>query len=247
VRAGNEVVLRAVNVDGTHAVVDAANDTGTRLVFISSQAAHGPATAQNPAREVATPHPITAYGRSKLDAETHLRAAARVPWTILRPSAIYGPRDRGFLQLFRLASHGRALLVAPPDTAFTLIHADDAARAVLTAADHAGAIGETFFVGHREPQTADAILRDLSRIFGHPYAPRRIPMFALRAAAAAGDVAWRLGIEPAIDSSRLAELNAGGFVCAVDRASDRIGFTAVTPLPAGLASTLEWYRQQGWV
>ena len=247
VRAGHEDLLRAVNVDGTRAVIDAANDTGTRLLFISSQAAHGPGTRRDPAREDGTPHPMTAYGRSKLAAERHVRADARVPWTILRPSAIYGPRDRGFLQLFRLASRGRFLLVAPPDTAFTLIHADDAARAIVIAADHPGAVGETLFVGHPEPQTADDVLRRLAQVYECPYAPRRVPSVALRALAAAGDIAWRLGIEPMFDSSRLTELHAEGFVCAVDRASDRIGFTAATPLGEGFASTAQWYRREGWV
>jgi nucleoside-diphosphate-sugar epimerase len=246
-RSGSEDVLRAINVDGTRAVIDAANDTGSRLVLISSQAANGPGTPLVPSREDDTPHPLTPYGRSKLAAETHVRADARVPWTILRPSAIYGPRDRGFLQLFRLAARGRFLLVAPPDTAFTLIHVDDAARAVVMAAGNPRAIGETFFIGHPEPQSPDAMLRQLARAFGHPYRPRRVPPFALRAIAAAGDVAWRLGIEPMLDRSRLMELHAEGFVCAVDRASDRLGFTAETPLPAGLESTLRWYRRQGWV
>ena len=153
VRAGNEDVLRAVNVDGTRAVIDAANDTGSRLVFISSQAANGPGTPLVPSREDDTPHPLTPMAAASWRRKTHVRADARVPWTILRPSAIYGPRDRGFLQLFRLAARGRFLLVAPPDTAFTLIHADDAARAVVMAADDPRAIGETFFVGHPEPQS----------------------------------------------------------------------------------------------
>lgn len=246
-RSGNEDVLRAVNVDGTRAVVDAVNDTGARLVFISSLAAAGAGTPERPAREDDVPNPLTAYGRSKLAAEAAVRAEARVAWTILRPSSVYGPRDRGFLPLFRLASRGRFLLVAPPDTAFTLIHADDVARAIVKAADHPGAIGETFFVGHPESQTADALLRHFARAADRPYTPRRVPQFVLRTIAAAGDIAWRLGIEPMLDGSRLAELRAEGFVCAVDRASERIGFTAQTPLAAGLASTLEWYRQQGWL
>ena len=247
VRAGNEDLLRAVNVDGTRAVVDAANATGTRMVFISSQAAHGSGTPAHPAREDGTPHPITPYGRSKLAAEEHIRSAARIPWTILRPSAIYGPRDRGFLQLFKLASRGRFLLVAPPQNAFTLIHVDDAVRAVVDAADHPRAVGETFFVGHPEPQTADAILRQLAQVYGYPYTPRRVPSIAIHALAAAGDLAWRLGVEPMFDSSRRIELNAEGFVCAVDRASERIGFTAATAPAEGLARTAEWYRTERWV
>jgi nucleoside-diphosphate-sugar epimerase len=247
VRAGNEDVLRAVNVDGTRAVIDAVNATGSRLVFISSLAAAGTGTPQRPVREDDAPRPVNAYGRSKLAAELAVRADARGEWTILRPSSVYGPRDRGFLPVFRLATHGRFLLVAAPDTAFTLIHAVDVARAIVIASEHPGAVGGTFFIGHPEPQSTDALLRRFARAVDRPYKPQRVPRFALRAIAAAGDVAWRFGIEPMLDASRLTELQAEGFVCAVGRASERIGFTAETPLEAGLASTLAWYRQHRWL
>lgn len=246
-RSGNEDVMRGVNVDGTRAVVDAANDAGARLIFISSQAAIGAGTPDRPSREDDPPRPLTAYGRSKLAAEQLLRANARVPWTILRPSAVYGPRDRQFLPLFRLASRGRFWLTAPPGTAFTLIAADDVARAVVMAAEDPRAIGQTFFVGHPVPQTSDAILQQLARLFERPYTPTRVPRPALRALAAAGDLAWRFGVAPLVDSARLAELQAEGFVCASDRARDVLGFTAETALPEGLARTLAWYREQHWI
>ena len=246
-RSGNEDVLRAVNVDGTRAVVDAANDTGARLIFISSQAAIGTGTPARPAREDDAPRPLTAYGRSKLAAEELVRADARVPWTILRPSAVYGPRDHQFLPLFRLAARGWFLLTAHPDMAFTLIHADDAARAVVMAAEDSRAIGQSLFLGHSAPQTADALLRQFARAARRPYIPRRVPRVALRVLARAGDLAWRLGVSPILDASRLAELQAEGFVCAVDRAREVLGFTADTPLPDGLARTLQWYREQGWI
>src|SRR5262245_10335220 len=103
VRAPSEAAFMAANVEGTRAVVEAANAVGARLLHISSLAAIGPAPAAAPAREDDAPHPVNGYGRSKLAAEEVVRAAARTPWTIVRPSAVYGPRDRGFLPVFRMA------------------------------------------------------------------------------------------------------------------------------------------------
>ena len=245
--AGNEDVMRAVNVDGTRAIVDAANDAGTRLIFISSQAAIGTGTPDRPSRENDAPRPLNAYGRSKRDAEQHLRAHARVPWTILRPSAIYGPRDRQFLPLFRLALRGWFLLATRPDMAFTLIYAEDVARAVVMAADAPRVAGESLFLGHPDPQTTEALLKQLATLAGRRYTPTRVPRVAVRALAGAGDVAWRFGVAPLIDASRLAELEAEGFVCSCDRARDVLGFTADTAFPDGLARTLRWYREQAWL
>src|SRR5205807_7841411 len=139
-----------------------------------------PGAAARPSREDDLPRPLTAYGRTKLAAENFIRSDASVPWTILRPSAIYGPRDRQLLPLFRAASHGLFWLAARPDTAFTLIDVEDAARAVVMAAENPNAIGGTFFVGHPEPQTASAILGQIAHVVGRTYRPIRVPFVVLR-------------------------------------------------------------------
>ena len=246
-RARTEAEFTAVNVDGTRAVVEAANAAGARVVFISSLAAIGSGTPARPAREDADPRPINAYGRSKLAAEAVVRATASLPWTILRPSAVYGPRDRQFLPLFRLASRGLFLLAAPASTPFTMVYADDVVRAIVMAAETPRAAGQPIFIGHGEPATTADILSNLARTYGRRYAPRRIPRAIIGAAALAGDVAWRLGLQPALDRRRLGEFNAEGFVCAVDRAIDVLGFTAAVPLAEGIERTGRWYRDRGWV
>lgn len=246
-RSVSEEALREINVGGTEAVVEALNAVGSRLVLISSQAAIGSGTSSCPSREDDEPRPLTAYGRTKLAAEASVRTGATVPWTILRPSAAYGPRDRQFLSLYRLARRGYFLLAAAPETMFTLIEAGDAARAVVLAAECDRAVGREFFVGHPDPQSAETVLRELARVVGRTEQPRRVPAAILRAVAFGGEVAWRLGVEPPLDAARLRELRAEGFVCAVDRARDELGFTAVTPLSDGLARTFRWYREQGWI
>ena len=246
-RAPSERAFRAVNVEGTRAVVAAANATGSRLILISSLAAIGPGTPERPTHEDDRPRPLTPYGRSKLASEAVVRSDARVPWTILRPSAVYGPRDRLFLPLARIAARGWFPLVAKPATAFTLIYADDLARAVRMTAEDLRSVGEALFLGHPEPQTAWGILRQLAQAVGKPFRPLRVPPLVLRAVALAGEASWRLGLAPVVDVARLAELRAEGWVCAVDRARAAIEFMAETPLAEGLERTIRWYRDQQWI
>jgi nucleoside-diphosphate-sugar epimerase len=246
-RSRTEAALHTVNVEGTRAVVEAANRSGARLVLISSQAAAGTGTPSRPSCEDDQPRPLTAYGRSKLAAETVVREHARAGWTILRPSAIYGPRDRQFLTLFRMAARGRLLQAADPSTMFTLIDVSDAARAVVLAAEVEGTARRTFFIGHPAPQSASTVLEEIARLAGRGDAARRVPAPLLWAAATGGDIAWRLGFVPWIDRARLTELRAEGFVCSVARARDELGFLATTPLREGLSGAWRWYRAAGWV
>jgi nucleoside-diphosphate-sugar epimerase len=246
-RARRASAFDAVNVSGTRAIVDAVNAAGARLIAISSQAAIGPGSVACPSREDDAPRPLTPYGRSKLAAETVVRSRARVPWTIVRPSSVYGPRDRQFLPVFRLASRGLFLQATDPATPFTFLYIDDLTRGVVLAAGDEHAAGRTMFLGHPDPLTADELLKQLATAFGRRYRPRRVPGLALRAAALAGECSWWLGLEPVLDRARLAELGARGFVCAVDRARDLLGFTAAVPLQEGVERTARWYRNQGWI
>ncbi len=247
IRAPDERRLLQVNVEGTRAAIAAANQTGTELLLVSSQAAAGPGTPANPRREDDAPRPINAYGRSKLNAERAVREEASVAWSIVRPSAVYGEGDRGFLPLFRCASRGWFPLVARRDAAFTLIDAADAARGIVLTAATPAARGAALFLGHPRPHTAEEIMQALARILGRRYRPRAVPAVLLRLLAGSGDLAWKIGWRPPLDRSRYAELMAEGFVCAVDRAAALVGFQAETPLADGLERTLAWYRERGWL
>jgi nucleoside-diphosphate-sugar epimerase len=245
-RAPSAAMYESVNVAGTRAAVDAANRAGARLVLISSQAACGSGRVDRPSREDDCPRPLTAYGRSKLAAESVVRTSARVPWTIVRPSAVYGPRDRAFLPLFRLASRGICLLAGDPAACFTLIYIDDLVRGIVLTATSEQPGGQTFFFGHSDPQPAWKVLQVIAEACGRPYRPAPVPRPALRLAALAGELWWRLGRAPIMDQARFIELTAEGFVCAVDRAREVLGFSAVVSLPDGMARTARWYRERGW-
>lgn len=247
IRARDEATLFAVNVEGTRAAVAAAADVGARLLLVSSQAAGGQGTPDAPRGEGDDPAPVNAYGRSKLAAEGVVRGAAGLRWTIVRPSAVYGPRDRGFLPLFRLARRGLFVVPTAESTAYTLIYIDDLVRGMLLAAERDSAVGQTFFLGHAQPNTGVELLRTIAGVENRPFRPYYVPRTLVAALAAGGDLAWKFGVKPLVDSSRLVELRARGFVCSVDRARDVLGFAASTSLEDGIRATARWYRDAGWI
>ena len=114
-RAGSEQEYAAANVEGTRHLVDAmraASMPPSRLVYLSSMAAAGPSRDGRPVRPDDTPHPLTAYGRTKLAGEAVcLGAADALDTVILRAPAVYGPGDRDLYHFFRLAARG--LLIVP--------------------------------------------------------------------------------------------------------------------------------------
>ncbi len=245
-RSAGAAAFTRVNVEGTAAVVDAANRIGARLIYISSQAAIGASAPGGESTEDDPPRPLNAYGRSKLDAERVVSAEARTAWTILRPSSIYGPRDRQFLPLFREAARGRFWLVGGSGMSLTLVHVGDVAQAVVLSAEPSSAHGRLFMIGHPRAASASDVLQAIADAVGRPYRPMLVPRAVLGAAARFGEIAWRFGHAPLFDRARLAEFDAGNFVCSVARARTQLGFTAATSLGEGMAATWAWYRAAGW-
>lgn len=246
VRAAHERAFATVNVEGIRTVAAAVNATGARLVHISSLAAIGPGTVGRPVREDDPPHPVNAYGRSKLKGEALVSESVRGSWLILRPSAVYGPGDRGFLPLVRLGRLGLFPLAAPADMPFTFVFAEDVVQAVVRAAESPLA-REALFIGHPDVESAGSMMRGIAASLGRTYRPLPVPRTAVRAIGHIGDLMWSIGGRPLLDSARVAEFSAPGFVCDVRRARERLGFAARVGLAEGLIATVRWYREKQWI
>jgi len=247
VSAASESAFVEANIEGTRIVAAAARVADVPMVYVSSLAAGGPAPADAPRVETDPPAPLTAYGHSKLGGERAIRAIDGLQWTILRPTVVYGPGDRGMFPVFRLAAHGILPHVGRTTAKYMFVHVRDLARVIDRAVD-ARAFGETMFVCHPRAVTTRELLDGLCEAVGRRAPIVRVPDVVLRAAARVGDVVGTLrGKRLIIDSPRYAELSAPGFVCSVDRLRVRLGVVAEIDLTEGLAQTAAWYRAAGWL
>src|SRR5579863_3902805 len=129
-----------INYGGVVRLVDAMAARPVRLVFCSSLAAGGPARAGRPLTEADPPAPIGPYGESKLRGEQVVLSGG-VPAVVVRPSAVYGPRDRDVLAAFRLAARGLAIRTGPRGQQLAMIHVHDLAQGLAAAGRTAGAAG----------------------------------------------------------------------------------------------------------
>jgi len=246
IKARSAAEFSRANVDTTAELARAAQAIGIRFVHLSSLGVTGPGDPAHPPSENDPPRPVNAYGESKRQSELAVRSVAGLEWTILRPSLVYGPRDRQFFPIFRLAKHG--LFPVPNRTAvYNLIHVDDVARGVETAALGDEARGEVFFLGHPTPVTGIEVLAQMAAIFGRKFRPLHVPRAVLRAVAAAGSLASTAGWPIALDRERLREMEAEGFVCRTDKARERLAFTAKIPMLDGFRQTAAWYASEGWL
>jgi UDP-glucose 4-epimerase len=221
------------NVEGTLELVEAAVAAGVpRLVFVSSLAAREPQ--------------LSAYGASKRKAE-QLVAASGLDWTVVRPPAIYGPRDREILELFKLAQRW-GVVPMPPEGRASLIHVDDLARLLLALVPGGEGVTQAIFEpddgraggwSHRE--LAQAVGEAVGRKVWAPHLPEPL----LRGVAAL-DKAVR-GKSAKLTPDRVGYMVHRDWVARPDLAVPIPLWRPEIASGAGLKTTAEWYRQQGWL
>jgi nucleoside-diphosphate-sugar epimerase len=249
-RASRIAGFYEVNQAGTRNVVNAVNAQQgriQRLVHISSLAAAGPAQPEKPAREQDPPRPVSEYGKSKLAGELEVRNHCRAEQVILRPPAVYGPRDAEFLRLFQATKY-HLLAKLGGGQALSLVFVRDLAEAIVTCLDHPTAAGKTYFVAAREVVTARTMAEEVAAQMNVWTLPLPVPLTLLWLMCLAQDMRTRLTGKPNVLSlQKFAELRAPGWVCDPTLLERETGCTCPTTLKAGVAETLSWYRQQHWL
>ncbi len=245
-----EEYLRS-NAEGTQRLVQAmrvAQPRPRRLVYLSSLAAAGPAQDGRPVEPRDEPHPITAYGRSKLVGEQACCAASDAfEVVMLRAPVVYGPREKDFFLLFRLAARGVLPLPAGPESVVQLVHVTDLVQALLRAATMPEARG-IYHVAESRSYDWSEIATCISRAVGRSVHMVRIPRFLVQMAAAVSEGgAAVIGRATIFNREKVKELLAPGWLCETVLAKQELGFEAQIPLATGCAETAAWYKQQTWL
>ncbi len=196
-----------INRIATLRLADAAKEAGVqRFIYISSVRAQvGPFAAQV-VRECDEPQPTDKYGRSKLAAERAIKSA-NLPFIILRPVVVYGPRPKGnFKTLVRLASLPLPLPVKGLTARRSLLGIDNLISAIIFVLDNQRALGQTFLVSDPAPLTLVEILTMLRNTQGRALWLAYVPAFLIRRALILLGYPhlWeRIGNNLVVDSSRL--------------------------------------------
>ena len=235
------------NVRATENLARRAAARGIRFVHVSSQAAAGPSLDGAPVTEDDEPHPVSEYGRSKLEAERIVRGLIPAA-VILRPPVVYGPRDTAVLQLLKSVARGFWVEMAGGERWFSSIYVEDLAEGILTAAQAPQAAGRTYFLSHAKASTWGDLAAAAGRVMERRPLHVRVPAAAAVATGWCAEAWARITGRPGIVSrDKIAEARCRSWVCDATRAAQELGFEARTTLDAGIERTLAWCKEAGWI
>jgi nucleoside-diphosphate-sugar epimerase len=241
-----------INQAGTRQLLEitaAVNPGLSRFVHISSLAAAGPSTNDCGLTENAPPNPISWYGESKLASEKEvLRFADVFPVTIIRPSAVYGPRDRETLMIFRMIKRGCLFTPGRFIRRFSLIYVHDLTRALIRAGECSTPSGEVFYISRPEIYTWDDVGRTIAGVLQKKYRRIAFPEHFVTMAGAAGDL-WMHLTRKAITVNRqkVRELLQPSWICDASKAIKDLGFNPNNTIEEGMRNTVLWYKNKGWL
>jgi nucleoside-diphosphate-sugar epimerase len=251
-RANRPKTYYEVNAGGTGHVLEECLKVRPdikRVVVVTSLAAHGPNPGDRVATEEDECHPIGDYGKSKRDAElVVLKYRDRLPVTIVRPPAIYGPRDEQILAFFRMVKWGLALLPGNGLGMINMSHVSDVVTGTLLAAEHPKATGEIFFIGEDRNYTwreaATAIATALKKKVAMVGVPGALVYGVCGLAEGVGRLLRRTFPLNLAYARNFLQKN---WAMDVSKAARLLGYRPAFSLATGAEDTAQWYFQEGWL
>jgi dihydroflavonol-4-reductase len=241
---------RDVNVGGTERLLEAAAAAGVkRFVHTSTVGVHGHVT-HPPAGEDSPFAPGDVYQETKAEAERlvfDLGTKRGVPFTVVRPGAIYGPGERRLLKLFRAIARGRYAVVGDGRAFYHPVFIDDLVAGFLLAMQRPEAIGQSFIVAGPRYVSQSDLAALIARHTGGRVLPFRVPAAPLQWAGALCEaLCVPLGIEPPLHRRRV-DFWTKSRAFSIDKARRLLGYDPKVDLDEGIARTAAWYRQAGWL
>jgi len=220
-----------------------------RFIYLSSLAAAGPSPDGSPGREGDAPHPVSMYGRSKLEGEICCaKFKSQLPITIIRAPVVFGPRSRDLLQYLKPLKRGIRLRFRQDSNLLSLVHVHDLVRGILIAAVHPKAPGETYFIANPEPYTWSQLFDSIAKLVNRKTIPITIPLWMLSLAAALSGLYSKLSGKPGmLNFDKLDEIRNRFWVCSTEKVREQLGFTTSMSLAEGLRQNIDWYLQNGWL
>jgi nucleoside-diphosphate-sugar epimerase len=222
-----------INVEGTANLARQCDQFGVKqFIFVSSIGAMG-TTCDQRLTELSSCQPDTAYGQSKLLAETaiaELTQRSQMQHTIIRPPLVYGPKNPGNMErLLKLIDRGLPLPLGSVRNQRSFIYVENLVDAIITCLDHPGALGQTFLVSDSEALSTPDLIRILATALGkspHLFACPPALLRLIGRLSGRSDMINRLIGSLAIDNRKI---------------RNSLGWQPPSTATQGLQATADWY------
>lgn len=252
VKAKNKEGFYHGNSDSTKNLLEIAykvNPGLKKFIFVSSLAACGPAKTDKPVDESTVPDPITTYGLSKLKAEEEVfKYRDKFPISIVRPPAVFGPRDTEILIYFKTFSKGLNSVIGFDAKYLSLVYVEDLADGIILAAENKIADAQKYFVCFDKAYNWDEIGSLTSKLLGKKALKIRLPHSVLYSVGYLAELFSTFSSKPAtLNIEKCKDITQLRWVCSNEKAKQELGFKAKYSLEESFKKTIDWYKEMKWI
>jgi len=248
-KANSTAEYDAINTGYTINLAKAAVASGRikKFVFVSSLAAVGPlSTIDGCLNEDNVQTPVTAYGHSKKRAEEALKQITDLDYVILRPTAVYGPRDKDILIVLKQFAGGFEPYIGRIDQYLSFIYVKDLADACVLGLTHGKQ--SAYLLSDGKKYNRYELANITKRLLSVKTFKIHLPIPVIKVVAGIAEGVSRLTKKAsALNVEKLNELTAVSWICSIDKAQQELEFKPKYDLESGLAETLTWYKQNKWL
>ena len=255
--------FRRINTEGTMNLVRAIMELKMpikRFVYISSLSIMGAIREQQPYTEIQendTAQPNTAYGKSKLEAEEWLsrlnkelgaRNEELLPYVILRPTGVYGPRERDYFMMFKSIKAHTDFAVGCQQQDITFVYVTDVVQAVFLALEK-GKTGRRYFLSDGAVYQSSTFSNLIRKELGNPWWIRiTAPIWLLRIITFCGEyIGHMTGKVTALNNDKYNIMRQRNWRCDITPAREELGYEPKVQLEEGVKHSVKWYQENGWL
>ena len=255
--------FRRINTEGTMNLVRAIMELKMplkRFVYISSLSIMGAIREKQTYTEIQendTAQPNTAYGKSKLEAEEWLsrlnkelgaRNEELLPYVILRPTGVYGPRERDYFMMFKSIKAHTDFAVGYQQQDITFVYVTDVVQAVFLALEK-GKTGRRYFLSDGEVYQSSAFSNLIRKELGNPWWIRiTAPIWLLRIITFCGEyIGHMTGKVTALNNDKYNIMRQRNWRCDITPAKEELGYEPKVQLEEGVKRSVKWYQENGWL
>jgi nucleoside-diphosphate-sugar epimerase len=251
-KAFEEKTYFEVNALGTENLIQACLENNPRIqrfIYLSTQAAAGPCQNGGKKKESDQCQPVSAYGFSKrVGEEFALAHCHEIPLLILRPSAVYGPRDKDFFLFFKCLSKGIKPCLSGQNQHFSLCYVQDIIQGILLASEAQTKSGEIFFLSDGNDYRMEEIGDIFAQAMGVKAFRIRVPKQVFFGIASFSEWFSKFSkIPPLLNKGKAEEIIQENYICDITKAKTLLGFEPQNQLLEGAKLTFQWYREEKWL
>ncbi len=245
-----------INTEGTKNLVRALLDLQMplkRFVYISSLSIMGAIREEQPYQEIRErdkAQPNTAYGKSKLEAEQWLNSLNEklFPFIILRPTGVYGPRERDYFMMAKSIQSHIDFAVGFKQQDITFVYVTDVVQAVFLALEK-GETGRCYFLSDGEVYQSSTFSDLIRKELGNPWWIRiTAPLWLLRIITFCGEYMGHLtGKVTALNNDKYNIMKQRNWRCDISPARQELGYEPQVKLEEGVHKSIVWYKKNKWL